>query len=60
MRRLRSGAQIVIDGGTGTEAERRGVPVLENAWSGGGALSHPDIVREIHEDYIGHGAEIII
>jgi len=60
MRRLRSGAQIVVDGGTGTEAERRGVPVLENAGSGGGALSHPDIVREIHEDYIDHGAEIII
>lgn len=50
----------MIDGGTGTEVERRGVPQLENAWNGGGALSHPDIVREIHEDYIRHGSEIVI
>ncbi|MEM8793868.1 MAG: homocysteine S-methyltransferase family protein [Pseudomonadota bacterium] len=58
--RLRQGAQIVIDGATGTEVERRGVPQLPNAWNGGGALSHPDIVRQIHEDYILSGAEIII
>lgn len=58
--RIENGERIVIDGGTGTELERRGVPQLENAWNGGGALSHPEIVRTIHEDYIGHGAEIII
>ncbi len=60
LNRLRNGAQVMIDGGTGTEVERRGVPQLENAWNGGGALSHPDIVRGIHEDYIRHGAEIVI
>lgn len=58
--RIRAGERILIDGGTGTEVERRGVPQLKGAWNGGGALSHPDIVREIHEDYIRHGAEIII
>ena len=58
--RMRDGERILIDGGTGTEVERRGVPQLKNAWNGGGALSHPDIVRQIHEDYIGHGAEIVI
>ena len=36
---------ILIDGATGTEAERRGVPQLKNAWNGGGALSNPDIIR---------------
>ena len=50
----------MIDGATGTEVEKRGVPQLENAWNGGGALSHPDILREIHEDYIRAGAHIII
>ena len=60
LNRLRNGAQVMIDGGTGTEVERRGVPQLDNAWNGGGALSHPDIVRGIHEDYIRHGAEIVI
>lgn len=58
--RLQSGEQVLIDGGTGTEVERRGVPQLENAWNGGGNLSHPDIVRQIHKDYIAHGAEIVI
>ena len=60
LERLRNGAQVMIDGGTGTEVERRGVPQLENAWNGGGALSHPDILRSIHSDYIQHGAEIVI
>ncbi|MDJ0824017.1 MAG: homocysteine S-methyltransferase family protein [Rhodobacter sp.] len=60
LKRLQNGARIMIDGGTGTEVERRGVPQLENAWNGGGALSHPDIVRGIHEDYIRHGSEIVI
>ena len=58
--RLDDGELILIDGATGTEIERRGVPQLENAWNGGGALSHPDVVREVHQDYIGAGAQIII
>ncbi len=60
MRRIEAGERLVIDGATGTEVERRGVPQLENAWNGGGALSHPEIVREIHQDYIRHGAQIVI
>lgn len=58
--RMQTGEQILIDGGTGTEVERRGVPQLDNAWNGGGALSHPDILLQIHKDYIAHGAEIVI
>ncbi len=57
---LNAGQHVLIDGATGTEVERRGVPQLENAWNGGGALSHPEIVRTVHEDYIGVGAKIII
>ena len=60
MRRIRSGDCILIDGATGTETQRRGVPQLENAWNGGGPLSHPDIVRQVHVDYLEAGAEIII
>ena len=58
--RLRNGERIVIDGATGTEVERRGVPNIENAWSSGGAISHPVIVRDIHEEYIRCGAEVVI
>ena len=60
MARIEGGEQIVIDGATGTEIERRGVPQLQDAWNGGGALSHPDILRQVHEDYILAGAQIII
>lgn len=60
MQRIEAGERIVIDGATGTEVDRRGVPKIENAWNGGGTLSHPEVVREIHQDYIRHGAEIVI
>ena len=60
MQRIAAGECILIDGATGTEAERRGVPQLDNAWNGGGALSHPDIVRQVHLDYLAAGAEMII
>lgn len=60
MDRIRVGECILIDGATGTEAQRRGVPQLDNAWNGGGALSHPDVIRQVHLDYLEAGAEIII
>jgi homocysteine S-methyltransferase len=60
MDRIEAGEQVFIDGATGTEIERRGVPQLDNAWNGGGALSHPEILRAVHEDYIRAGAEIVI
>jgi len=60
MKRVKDGECILIDGATGTEVERRGVPQDKNAWNGGAALSHPDIVRQIHQDYINLGAEIVI
>ncbi len=60
MARIDAGETVLIDGATGTECERRGVPQLDNAWNGGGALSHPDIVRQVHSDYIAVGAQVII
>ena len=60
MERITSGECVLTDGATGTEAERRGIPQLENAWNGGGALSHPDIIGQIHLDYLDAGAEVVI
>ncbi len=57
--RARAGERILIDGATGTECLRRGVPELENGWSGGAALSHPEIVRQIHSEYIALGADLV-
>ncbi len=58
--RLEKDQIVLIDGATGTELQRRGVPMDEVAWSGAAVLTHPDVVREIHEDYIRAGATVII
>lgn len=57
---LEAGRKILIDGGTGTEIEQRGVPPITDAWSSSGALDGPDIVLEVHEAYLNAGARIII
>jgi S-methylmethionine-dependent homocysteine/selenocysteine methylase len=50
----------VIDGGTGSELERRGVPLRRHdVWSGLAALEHFDVLREVHRDYIRAGARVI-
>jgi S-methylmethionine-dependent homocysteine/selenocysteine methylase len=58
--RARAGERILIDGGTGSECIRRGVAELPNGWSGGAALSSPDIVRQIHADYLALGADLVV
>jgi S-methylmethionine-dependent homocysteine/selenocysteine methylase len=55
-----TGAPVVIDGGMGTELEKAGVPMDGKVWSGRAVLSHPDVVRQIHENFITAGAEVII
>ena len=51
---------IILDGATSTELERRGVPMDNEAWSGLAALSHPDLLRDLHAEYLRAGAEVII
>ena len=58
--KIEQDAMVVIDGATGTELQRRGVPMDEIAWSGAAVLSHPETVREVHADYIRVGAEVVI
>jgi S-methylmethionine-dependent homocysteine/selenocysteine methylase len=50
---------LLIDGGMGTELQRRGVPMDEVAWSGAAVFTNPDAVRETHEDYIRAGSRVI-
>src|ERR687893_2320658 len=58
--RLDAGGVVILDGATGTELERRGVPMDDVAWDAAALLTHPDTVREVHEDYIRAGADVII
>ena len=48
-----------MDGGMGSEIEKRGL-ASPTTWSGGPMLTHPEVVRDIHQEYIEAGAEIII
>ena len=58
--RIAQGDVIILDGGTGTELDRRGVPMHGVAWCAAALHTHPEVVRQVHEDYIRAGADIVI
>jgi S-methylmethionine-dependent homocysteine/selenocysteine methylase len=58
--RLDQDKVIILDGATGTELQRRGVPMHGFAWSAVALDTHPEMVRAVHEDYIRSGADVII
>ncbi len=50
----------IIDGGTGTELERLGVPMNGVAWSAEAVLTHPETLRRVHRSFLDAGAEVLI
>ena len=72
MDRLASGRVLLMDGGTGSELQRRGVDtqlamVDEKGniqglypWAATANLETPEVVQQVHADYLGAGAELII
>ena len=50
---------LILDGGMGRELRSRGIEILETIWSANGLITAPDVVRDIHLDYIAAGADII-
>jgi homocysteine S-methyltransferase len=67
MERLGAGEVLLMDGGTGSELQRRGVQVLLGSrgdklgpWSATANLDAPDVVQQVHQDYLRVGADIII
>ena len=50
---------VLLDGGMGRELRYRGVDILDTIWSASGLLAAPEVVRQIHIDYIAAGANII-
>lgn len=58
--KLERGEPIVLDGGTGTDIQRRGAPMSGDTWCAEVNLTHPDIVRAVHQDYIAAGADLVI
>jgi len=57
--RLHAGEVVVLDGGTGTELQRRGAPMDPGAWCGPATLGNDALLTEIHLDYVRAGAEVI-
>ena len=53
---LKSGRTIIVDGGMGTQLEKRGLELTGAANN----ISHPETVRQVHEDYAAAGAEVLI
>jgi methionine synthase I (cobalamin-dependent) len=58
--KLAAGETIILDGGTGTDIQRRGAAMSGDTWCADANLTNPDIVREVHKDYVACGADIII
>lgn len=65
--RLARGGRLLLDGGMGSELQRRGIDVYKGAtakypigaWSATALEDAPDVVRKIHEDYLREGADVI-
>lgn len=50
---------VLLDGGVGRELRFRGIEVPKTIWSANALLVAPEVVRQIHIDYIFAGADII-
>lgn len=56
---LDAGGIAILDGGTGTELQKRGADMDPAAWCGPATLENEKLLVEIHGDYIRAGADLI-
>ena len=54
--RLTGNEVVIIDGAMGTELQRREVPLDFEIWSASALLTHPEVIRDIHVDYLRAGS----
>ena len=57
--RLDGGEVILLDGGVGTQLQEMGVPMDKTSWAAAALSTHPYTVRQMHEQYIRAGADVI-
>jgi S-methylmethionine-dependent homocysteine/selenocysteine methylase len=50
---------LIIDGGTGAELRRRGFPMHGDVWSALAGLTHYELLRSVHGDYLAAGADVV-
>jgi S-methylmethionine-dependent homocysteine/selenocysteine methylase len=57
--KLATGDLVILDGGTGTDIQRRGVPMHGETWCAEANRTHPEVIQAVHADYIRAGAQVI-
>ncbi len=57
--RLEQWELVILDGPTATRLEQQGASNATSAWSALATLEDADLVREVHEDYIKAGADVV-
>jgi S-methylmethionine-dependent homocysteine/selenocysteine methylase len=57
--RLGEDRVLLMDGALGTELVRRGFPLSSGLWSAAALLDDPNLVQNIHRDYVLAGAELL-
>ncbi len=50
---------MLLDGATGTELDRRGVDTSLPLWSARALIVAPEVVQQVHQDYLDAGADIL-
>ena len=56
--RIADGKLIILDGGVGSELQKKGVIMDPHTWAGPASLENPSVLEEIHLDCIHAGADI--
>lgn len=51
---------LILDGGLATQLEARGRDLSDDLWSARLLLDEPDLIRQVHSDYLWAGADCVI
>lgn len=51
---------VILDGGMGSELEKRQIDVNNSWWSASALIQSPEDIREIHKNYFNSGADLAI
>lgn len=57
---LREHGTLILDGGLATQLEARGCDLRDDLWSARLLQDDPDLIRQVHSDYLWAGADCII
>ena len=58
-KKLTSREVVILDGGMGAELENLGASIDKDLWSARCSIDNPEIVREVHQNFVNSGADVI-